>query len=168
MENKIEIYRISDAEAELEVQFEQDSCWLTQQQMALLFEQSKQNVSLHINNCFKEGELAFSTSVKESLTVVADGRKYKTKYYNLDVVISVGYRVKSKRGTQFRQWATRRLREYLLEGYSINEKRLAEKDLEVRHLKTGISILKRVIALPEFLSDEAGASRDLLERFSEG
>lgn len=73
MENKIEIYRISDADAELEVHFEQDSCWLTQQQMALLFQQSKQNVSLHINNCFKEGELASSTSVKESLTVVADG-----------------------------------------------------------------------------------------------
>ncbi len=76
MENKIEIYRISEAEVALEVRFEQDSCWLTQQQMALLFEQTKQNISLHINNCFKEGELSSATSVKESLTVVADGRKY--------------------------------------------------------------------------------------------
>jgi len=74
--------------------------------MAALFEQTKQNISLHIANCFREGELLVESVVKESLTTAADGKKYQTKYYNLDVIISVGYRVKSKRGTQFRHWAT--------------------------------------------------------------
>src|SRR4030042_6080846 len=98
MENKIEIYKIADQETQIEVRFEQDTVWLTQQQMSSLFEQTKQNISLHINNCFKEGELYSDSVVKESLTTAVDGKRYRTKYYNLDVIISVGYRVKSKRG----------------------------------------------------------------------
>ena len=90
--------------------------------MATLFMQTKQNISLHINNCFKENELQQISVVKESLTTADDGKKYKTKYYNLDVIISVGYRVKSKQGTQFRIWATSVLRDYLLKGYAINQR----------------------------------------------
>lgn len=130
----------------LRSRFENDTVWLNQKQMASLFEQTKQNIRLHINNCFSEGELLESSVVKESLTTAADGKKYRTKYYNLDIIISVGYRVKSKRGTQFRQWATQRLRDYLVEGYAINRKRLEEKNLELQHLKNGISILQRAIA----------------------
>jgi hypothetical protein len=115
MENNIEIYKTADQETQINVRFEQDTVWLTQQQMANLFEQTKQNISLHINNCFKEEELHPDAVVKESLTTAADGKKYRTRYYNLDVIISVGYRVKSKRGTQFRQWATKkRLKEYFI------------------------------------------------------
>jgi hypothetical protein len=95
--------------------------------MTSLFNQTKQNISLHINNCFKEGELQPDSVVKDSLTTAADGKQYKTKYYNLDVIISVGYRVKSQRGTQFRQWATQRLKDYLVQGYAISTKRSRNK-----------------------------------------
>jgi hypothetical protein len=90
--------------------------------MATLFDQTKQNISLHINNCFREKELESNSVVKDSLTTAKDGKKYNTKYYNLDVIISVGYRVKSKQGTQFRIWATNVLRDYLLKGYALNQR----------------------------------------------
>ena len=96
--------------------------WLTQQQMTLLFETTKQNISLHINNIFKEKELDKNSVVKDYLTTAADGKKYRTQYYNLDVIISVGYRVKSQRGTQFRIWATGILKDYLLRGYALNSR----------------------------------------------
>lgn len=127
--NGIEIYKTQDGETAIEVKFEQETVWLSQQQMAELFEQTKQNISLHINNCYKEGELEKTATVKEYLTVQNEGNrevKRRIEYYNLDVVISVGYRVKSKRGTQFRQWATQRLNDYLVKGQAINQKRLEE------------------------------------------
>ena len=111
-----------DETVRLEVRLEDDTVWLTQAQMAELFLTTKQNVSLHINNIFKEEELAEISVVKESLTTATDGKRYKTKHYNLDVIISVGYRVKSLRGTRFRQWANGILKNYLLNGYSINER----------------------------------------------
>lgn len=104
---------------------ENESVWLTQLQMAELFQATKQNVSLHINNIFKEGELTKESVVKQSLTTAADGKRYKTNFYNLDVIISVGYRIKSIRGTQFRQWANKILKEYMLRGYSINQRLLS-------------------------------------------
>jgi len=146
MENTIEIYRTADGEAEVEVNFREDSVWLSQAQMAELFGQTKQNISLHINNSFKEGELDKNSVVKEYLTTAADGKQYKTNYYNLDVIISVGYRVKSIRGTQFRIWATKRLKDFLLEGYALNEKRLCQKNQEIKVLRDGISILTRAVA----------------------
>lgn len=143
--NEIIIYKSKDKKTQIDVKFEHDSVWLTQQQMAELFGQTKQNISLHINNCFKEKELRSISVVKESLTTASDGKKYKTKFYNLDLIISVGYRVKSIRGTQFRQWATQRLKDYLIEGVAINEKRLNQKDKEIKILHDGIRILSRVI-----------------------
>ena len=144
-ENQIEIYENIDSGVSLEVQFEGDTVWLSQSQLSELFKQTKQNISLHINNCFKEGELDLNSVVKDSLTTAADGKKYKTKFYNLDVIISVGYRVKSKQGTQFRIWANSILKEYLVKGYAINEKRLEQKEQEVQLLKNGIQILSRAI-----------------------
>ena len=142
---------------------DQETVWLTQAQMAELFSQTKQNISLHIGNIFKEGELEQDSVVKDSLTTAADGKKYKTKFYNLDVIISVGYRVKSKRGTQFRIWATQRLKDYLVQGYAINESRLAKKQQEVQHLKTGIRILGRAVA------DQAEqVELDWLQHFAQG
>jgi death-on-curing family protein len=143
--NEIIIYQSKDKKTQIEVKFEHDTVWLTQQQMAELFGQTKQNISLHINNCFKEKELRSISVVKESLTTASDGKKYKTKFYNLDLIISVGYRVKSIRGTQFRQWATQRLKDYLIEGVAINEKRLNHKNKEIKILHDGIRILSRVI-----------------------
>ena len=123
MENQGEIILYQpDSEMKLEVRLEEETVWLTQAQMAELFQTSKQNVSLHTNNIFKEKELSQDSAVKESLTTAADGKNYRVKYYNLDVIISVGYRVKSIRGTQFRQWANKVLKEYLLKGYSVNQR----------------------------------------------
>lgn len=122
MRNEIILYQSNELAEHIEVKLEDDTVWLTQAQMTLLFKQTKQNISLHINNCFKEGELMPDSVVKESLTTAKDGKKYSTKYYNLDVIISVGYRVKSKQGTQFRIWATHVLRDYLLKGYALNQR----------------------------------------------
>ena len=161
------IYKTKDNKTQIEVRFDNDTVWLTQQQMAELFRQTKQNISLHINNCFKERELYRKSTVKESLTVQKEGKravKRKLEYFNLDVVISVGYRVKSVRGTQFRQWATQRIKEYLIDGISLNEKRLEQKNKEIQVLHDGIRILSRVI------EDKAGISEDLiwLREFSKG
>ncbi len=145
---EIEIYKSKDKQTQVEVRFSEDTVWLSQAQMAALFNQTKQNISLHINNCFKERELTKKATVKESLTVQNEGNRRVTRkieYYNLDVIISVGYRVKSNRGTQFRQWATQRLKEYLVEGIAINEKRLAQKNQEIKILHDGIRILSRAI-----------------------
>ena len=102
------------------VRLEDDTVWLTQQQMAELFQTTRNNITLHIGNIFKEGELEESSVRKESLLTASDGKRYRTKFYNLDVIISVGYRVKSQRGTKFRQWANKIIKEYLLRGYTIN------------------------------------------------
>ncbi len=118
------IYQTDDGKTRLEVRLQDESVWLTQAQMAELFQTTKQNVSLHIQNVFDEGELAENSVVKESLTTAADGKNYRTNFYNLDVIISVGYRVHSHRGTQFRQWATRSLREYLIKGFVLDDDRL--------------------------------------------
>lgn len=130
-DNEIILYQ-PDATVKLEVKIEDDTVWLTQSQMVVLFQTTKQNVSLHINNIFKEGELLQSSVVKYSLITASDGKSYKTKIYNLDVIISVGYRVKSLRGTQFRQWANKILKEYLLRGYSVNQ-RLLHMESRIDH-----------------------------------
>ena len=108
------------------MRLENETVWLNQLQMAELFQTSKQNVSLHIQNIFQERELEEGSVVKEYLTTAADGKSYRTKFYNLDVIISVGYRVKSHRGTQFRIWATQRLREYLIKGFTLDDERLKQ------------------------------------------
>jgi hypothetical protein len=132
---EIVVYKTTlDAGLQLEVKIEDETVWLTQAQMVELFCGTKQNISLHINNIFKEGELKAKSVVKDSLTTARDGKSYKTKFYNLDVIISVGYRVKSHRGTQFRIWANKILKEYLLRGHVYNyrfekiERKLVEHD----------------------------------------
>ena len=121
---EIIIYQTDDGGTRLEVRLEDETVWLSQQQMAELFNTTKQNISLHISNCFKEGELVKNSVVKDFLTTAADGKKYRVSYYNLDVIISVGYRVKSLRGTQFRKWATQRLKEYMIKGFTLDDERL--------------------------------------------
>ena len=123
MEQKSEIVLYQpEGSVSLEVRLENETVWLTQQQMSELFQTTKQNISLHTGNIFKEKELDRDSVVKESFTTASDGKSYRTKYYNLDVIISVGYRVKSQRGTQFRQWANKVLKEYMLKGYAINQR----------------------------------------------
>ncbi len=145
-QGEIVVYKtVQDAGLQLEVKIEDETVWLTQAQMVELFSGTKQNISLHINNIFKEGELNAKSVVKDSLTTARDGKSYKTKLYNLDVIISVGYRVKSHRGTQFRIWANKILKEYLLRGHVYNhrfekiERRLVEHDQKFELIiKTGL------------------------------
>jgi hypothetical protein len=115
------IYQTEDGQTKLEVQLENETVWLSQNQMAELFDTSKKNVSLHIKNAINEGEFDVNSVVKDSLTTASDGKAYPTNFYNLDVIISVGYRVKSLRGVQFRKWATERLREYITKGFAMND-----------------------------------------------
>ncbi|HLD52902.1 MAG TPA: virulence protein RhuM/Fic/DOC family protein [Sediminibacterium sp.] len=157
--NEVIIYQSKDKKTQIDVKFENDTVWLTQQQMAELFGQTKQNVSLHINNCFKEKELTKKATVKDSLTVRKEGKrevKRKIEFYNLDVIISVGYRVKSVRGTQFRQWASQVLKDFLVEGIAVNNKRLEQKNKEIQILHDGIRILSRVIEEKIDISDNFG------------
>ena len=134
MKKELVIFETIDKEISLSVEILENTVWLTQNQMAELFKTTKQNISLHANNCFKEGELDKKSVVKESLTTAADGKNYKTKLYNLDVIMSGGYRVKSKRGVEFRQWANEILKQYILKGYVVNKKRLQalEKTVDIQ------------------------------------
>ena len=125
-QSEIILYQTEDGRTRVQVRLEQETVWLTQKLMAELFQTSVPNVSMHIRNVFAEGELQSGSVVKEFLTTAADGKSYNTQHYNLDVIISVGYRVKSQRGTQFRIWATQRLREYIVKGFTMDDERLKQ------------------------------------------
>ncbi len=161
MENvndKIIIYQTDDGNTQIDVRFENETVWLTQAQMAELFQTTKQNVSLHVNNVYKECELEEKSTVKEYLTVQNEGKRSvrrMVKYYNLDVIISVGYRVKSQRGTQFRIWANRVLKEYLVKGYAVNERIHKEQIGELRQL---VGMLGRTIQNQPLLSNDETAA----------
>jgi len=133
--NEFVLFEAQDGSVKLNIPVTEETVWLTQAQMAQLFNVSKQNVSLHINHCFKEGELEKTSVVRESLTTAPDGKKYRMKYYNLDVILSVGYRVKSKRGVEFRRWANSVLREYIIKGYAVNHDRMDQLNEVIRVMK---------------------------------
>jgi hypothetical protein len=118
------LYLTEDGRTRLQVRLEGETVWLSLNQMVDLFQRDKSVISRHIKNVFEEGELARDSVVAESATTAADGKTYQVEFYNLDVIISVGYRVKSRRGTQFRIWATQRLREYLVKGFTMDDERL--------------------------------------------
>ena len=153
-QGEIIIYQTPDGTTELNVNVGEDTVWLTQAQMAELFQRDRTVISRHINNVFKEGELdekttrAFFAHIGEN----ALRGQYETALYNLDVIISVGYRVKSQRGTQFRIWANRVLKEYLLKGYAINHNAKAE---QLEELKTAVALLSNVLEKHELSADEA-------------
>ena len=128
---EIVLYQPND-NIRLEVRLQDETVWLTQQQMAELFNTTRNNITLHIGNIFKEGELEVNSVRKESLLTAADGKKYRTKFYNLDVIISVGYRVKSPVGTRFRQWALAVLKDYLLRGYAVHQQVMALQQINLR------------------------------------
>lgn len=158
MENKIEIYISSDGQTHIETKFEDETVWLTQKMMADLFQTTVPNINMHLRNVFDDGELTEEATIKDFLIVRLEGKrevKRSQKYYNLDTIISVGYRIKSEVATKFRQWATQRLKEYLVQGYAINEKRLAQKNQQMQTLKDGIRILSRAI---EYKIGEADAT----------
>ncbi|QEC53446.1 Fic/DOC family protein [Anseongella ginsenosidimutans] len=166
MQNQIEIYQGNDGQTQIQVKFEQDTIWVNQKQMAELFGKDTDTIGLHLRNVYGEGELDEGATTEDFSVVQQEGTRSvrrRIKFYNLDAIISVGYRVNSKRGTQFRQWATQRLKDHLLQGYTINEKRLAQKQQEVQTLKDGIRILSR--AIEEKAND---SDFDWLNRFAKG
>ena len=152
---EIIIYKARDGQTQIDVRFEHETVWLSQAQMSELFAQTKQNISLHIRNIFKEKELEEKSVIKESLTTGSDGKNYKVKFFNLDVIISVGYRVKSSHGTQFRIWANKVLKEYLIRGYAINESRLKEQRQQLEQLKNTVKLLGNVLDNQALNSNEA-------------
>lgn len=143
--SEIIIYQTGENQIEVSVQFEKETVWLSLNQISLLFDRDKSVISRHLNKIFTSGELEKKSVVAKNATTAADGKTYQVEFFNLDVILSVGYRVNSKQGTQFRQWANRILKDYLVQGYAINEKRLQQKQQEVEILKTGLRIVSRAI-----------------------
>lgn len=139
---------ITSEGVQFEIKFDDETVWATQKQIAEIFETTPQNITLHLKKVYADKEIEFISTCKEYLQVQKEGNRTverKQLFYNLDAILSVGYRVNSKRGTQFRQWATTRLKDYLVKGYVINEKRLLQKQQEVEFLKTGLRIVSRAL-----------------------
>jgi prophage maintenance system killer protein len=152
--NQIQIFQSIDGGISLAVTLEQDTVWLSQAQMCELFGRERSVITKHINNIFKEGELVRGAVCAKNAHTASDGKTYQTKHYNLDVVISVGYRVKSQRGVQFRQWATKLLRQHLVQGYTLNEKRLQERGIE---FKQAVQLLSQTLKNQQLVSSEGVA-----------
>ena len=165
--NQIVIYQTEDGQTQIDVRLENDTVWLTQAQMAALFDKTPQNITMHIRNAYNEGELDKSATCKEYLQVQTEGHrtvKRILKFYDLDVIISVGYRVKSKRGTAFRIWARKILKDYLAKGYAINEQMRKGQIGELRQL---VGVLGRTIQSQPLLSnDETHALFDVVTDYT--
>jgi hypothetical protein len=164
---EVVVYETPGGEARVEVRLERDTIWLSQRQMAELFDTSIDNVGLHLKNVFAEGELAEEATTEDYSVVQTEGRRQvrrTVRHYNLDAIISVGYRVNSKRGTQFRIWATRTLREHLLRGYTLNERRLAERGLS--DLESAVGLLARTLKTHALVTDEGRAVLDVVQRYT--
>jgi prophage maintenance system killer protein len=147
-ESAVAIYQSGENQIEVSVQFDRETVWLSQKQMSELFNKDTDTIGLHLKNIFSEEELIENASTEFFSVVQIEGSRKvnrKIKFYNLDAILSVGYRVNSKQGTQFRQWATARLKDYLVQGYIINEKRLQQKQQEVEFLKTSLRIVSRAL-----------------------
>ena len=155
---EIILYRSSDGKAALDVRLEQETVWLNQRQMAELFDKDTDTIGLHVRNIYKEGELTRKGTTEQSSVVQNEGGRQvrrKVNFYNLDVIISVGYRVKSRRGTQFRIWATNVLREHLIRGFTLNEKRLREQEQKLVDLRRTVGLLEQTLAHQAIGLDEA-------------
>jgi len=152
---EIIIYQETQGLPALEVRLEKESVWLNLNHIAALFERDKSVISRHLRNVFREGELDRGAVVAFFATTAADGKTYQVEHFNLDVIISVGYRVKSRQGTQFRIWANKVLRDYLVKGYAINEERLRSNVQKIRELESTISMLSRIIDRRALSADEA-------------
>jgi prophage maintenance system killer protein len=161
--SQFEIYQQPDGQMGIEVFFDNDTVWLNRNQMSSLFQRDVKTIGKHLSNLFDEGELEQESVVAKIATTATDGKTYQVEHYNLDVIISIGYRVKSIQGTRFRKWATKRLKDYLVQGYAINERRIAEKDLELKVLKDGIRIVGRALEQSDTAQD-----KHWLQQFSAG
>ena len=166
-DQKIVIYQTEDGKTQIDVRLENETVWLTQAQMAELFEKTPQNITMHIGNAYKEGELERESTCKEYLQVQQEGKRKvsrRVKYYDLDVIISVGYRVHSKRGTAFRIWARQIIKDYLVRGYAVNQRIHSEQIGELRQL---VGMLGRTIqSQPVLSTDETNALFEVVTDYS--
>lgn len=154
----IKIYQTDDGQTEIQVKFENETVWLSQRQMAQLFEKDTDTIGLHLKNIYQSGELEELATTEDSSVVQKEGNrqvKRKVKVYNLDAIISVGYRVNSKRGIQFRKWANKILKQYLLKGYVINNQRLEQQNEQLKELKDSVKMLGSVINSKALTNDES-------------
>ena len=164
---KLIIYERDDQQVEVRLDAQRDTVWLSQRQMADLFETSTDNISLHLKNIFTDGELSEESTTEDSSVVRQEGKRQvtrKVKHYNLDAIISVGYRVSSRRAVQFRQWATRILREHLTQGYSLNRQRL---EANARELEAALLLVKKAAQSPELRADTGRGLVDIVTRYAQ-
>lgn len=164
---QIEIYQAEDGQTEIQVRLEKETLWLTQKQMSGLFQVAIPTISEHISHIYDEGELIREATIRKFRTVQNEGMRQVKRgidHYNLDMVLSVGYRVKSKVATRFRIWATQRLKEYLVQGYSINQNRFRQNEAE---LKKAIALIKQAAQTPSLTSDMGRGLVDIMERYTQ-
>ncbi len=164
MNNPIEIYQTAAGDAKVEVRFDNDTVWLSLQQMADIFGRDKSVISRHLKKIFDTEELEQNSVVAKNATTAADGKTYQVDYYNLDVIISVGYRVNSKAGVAFRRWATARLKDYLLKGYAINQERLAQNAYE---LEQALALIQKTAQSPNLTLDGGRGLVDIVSRYTQ-
>ena len=162
--SNIEIYQLEDGRTEINVQLDKETVWLSLNQMVELFGRDKSVISRHISNVFKEAELDRDSAVTKNATTATDGKVYQVDFYNLDVIISVGYRIKSQRGIQFRIWANKILKEYLVQGYALNEKRMSNHYEKLKELQESVKILGNVLNYKSLTNNE---SKGLLQIISD-
>ena len=159
---EVVVYEAPDGQVRFEVRLERETVWLSLNQMAELFGRDKSVISRHLRNVFESEELEREAVVAKNATTAADGKAYQVEYFNLDAILSVGYRVNSKRGTQFRIWATRTLRDHLLRGYTLNERRLREKGLA--EIEQAMSLLARTLIAHALVTDEGRAVLEVVQQ----
>jgi hypothetical protein len=161
---EVVVYEAPDGEVRVDVRLERETVWLSLNQMAEVFDRDKSVVSRHLRNVFGSGELEREAVVAKHATTAVDGKTYQVEYFNLDAIISVGYRVNSKRGTQFRIWATRTLREHLLRGYTLHERRLRERGVD--ELEQAVALLAKTLTSQALVTDEGRAVLEVVHRYA--
>jgi len=161
---EVVVYEAPGGEVRVDVRLEHETVWLSLTQISALFGRDKSVISRHLRNVFRSGELEREAVVAKNATTAADGKTYQVEFFNLDAILSVGYRVNSKRGTQFRIWATRTLRDHLLRGYTLNERRLAEQGLG--EIEQAVGLLSRTLTTHALVTDEGRDVLDVVQRYT--
>ncbi len=171
LDNQIVIYQTADGQTQIDVKMQDETVWLTQETMAQLFDTTVPNINMHIKNIYEDEELDKNRTIKDFLTVRKEGKRSvsrKLTYYNLDMIIAVGYRVKSKTATQFRIWANKILKEYLIKGYSVNKQLLSSQQEKLKTLQNTISLLTRSLTNQVETVEQAQSVAKILENFAHG
>lgn len=167
--SEIKIYQTDDGQTKIDVKFDNETVWLTQKQIAQLFGKDSDTIGLHLKHIYQSGELEEHTTTEESSVVQQEGNRQvnrKRKFYNLDAIISIGYRVNSKRGIQFRIWASRIIKEYLIKGFSLDNKRLIQQNSQLKELQTTVKILGDSLKFKELTDDESSGLLKIITQYA--